>query len=43
MEALDAYLVRLFINTEFVHSASPNAPVRPDPPRRRTLSRLLRR
>ena len=42
METLAAYLVR-FISDGLVHSALPNAPVRPDPPRYRTLRRIWRR
>jgi len=43
MEALGRYLVRNFVSDELVHSALPNAPVRPDPPRRRTLRQIWRR
>jgi hypothetical protein len=42
METLGTYLVRAFIHDELVHSATPGAPVRPDPPRRRALRRLWR-
>ena len=36
-------LVRSFLSDELVHSALPGAPVRPDPPRRRTLRRIWHR
>jgi hypothetical protein len=42
LETFGNCLVRAFVNDELVHSALPNAPVRPDPPRRRTLRRSWR-
>jgi hypothetical protein len=40
MEALVAYLARTAMN-EYANSALPNAPVRPDPPRRRPVRRVI--
>jgi hypothetical protein len=42
METLVAYLSR-FYTADLAQSALPNAPVRPDPPRRRRLPRIRRR
>jgi hypothetical protein len=42
LETLGACLVRAFVHDELIHSALPNAPVRHDPPRRRTLRRSWR-
>jgi hypothetical protein len=40
MATFGTYLVCTFISEELVHTALPSAPVRPDPPRNRTLRRL---
>jgi hypothetical protein len=42
LETFGTCLVRAFVHDELVQSALPNAPVRPDPPRRRTLRRSWR-
>jgi hypothetical protein len=36
-----AILIAIRANNEYANSALPDAPVRPDPPRRRTLRRLI--